>query len=65
MHTQVWRADGESHSLVLPFQCFVSLSVKLWSKSLAIIVEIEILNICFYLHPKSTLDKRKENYKYF
>lgn len=27
--------------------------------------EIEISDICFYLHPKSTLDKRKKNYKYF
>lgn len=44
---------------------FVSLSVRLWSKFLPLIMEkLRFLNICFYLHPKSTLDKRK-NDKYF
>lgn len=45
---------------------FVSLSVRSWSKFLPLIMEkLEFLNICFYLHPKSTLGKRKKNGKYF
>lgn len=60
---KVCRGNDESHSFVLPLHVFIcEIVVKVPGSHYG---EIEILNICFYLHPKSTLAKRKKNYKYF